>query len=197
MHNNLWTFNIFFSLYTEFPYISSHFMCLIYICSPKKIYFIQNIFPYVHMENRGCPIYNQLSKDVCVKNQLERGHRLFNDSSQPRMRNERTIMSFKVDRRDKPIKCNRESPSASFPVRRGPGPKEKPFPPAPWSLHTRRAIGLINSRNLKPTSRQWEYVVESEQKDPWRIDVHACMYVRTYVCMHVHTPNSCSQDLPW
>lgn len=52
-----------------------------------------------------------------------------------------TIGSLKVDQRDKPIKRNRESPSASFPVGKGRAAEvraEKPLASlsaAPWALY--------------------------------------------------------------
>lgn len=51
--------------------------------------------------------------------------------SQSRIRSEYAIVSFKVDQRDKPIKRNRESPSASPPVEKVHGRRRsgKALPP--------------------------------------------------------------------
>lgn len=95
--------------------------------------------------------------------------------------NDRAITSFKVDQRDKPIRCNRESPSASFPVEKGPGPKEraeKPFPP--WSLYIRHDwTHKFQKSKTSLAPMRIRGASESEQKDPWWIDVHVCMYACT------------------
>lgn len=96
------------------------------------------------------------------------------------------IISFKVDRRDKPIKRNRESPSASFPVGKVHGRRRsgKALPTwSPW--HDR----LINSRNLKPASPMRIQRITHGQKDLWRIDVYVCTYIHQILVRRISHGN--------
>jgi len=99
-------------------------------------------------------------------------------------------MSFKVDQRDKPIKCNRESPSASFPVEKGPGPKEgaeKLFLPLIPAYTDDRTHKFQKSKtSLAPMRIRGASKVNKKIRDG-----STCTYIHTYACMYIHRILAC------